>query len=86
MNELQAIRTQKVVDAQREYEQAAKDLMATVAEVYPIGMELTADLGGRLLILEVIGHAACWWSSPTKIFGRNIVSGKVREFYPSQIK
>ena len=62
------------------HQQAAESLIAAVKQTYPVGAKLRVALGGHQLEIEVTGHNEFWWNRPGVIIGKNIKTGKQRDF------
>lgn len=69
---------QLVLQAKAEMEEAARRLMEETKHAFPKGCIISAELGTRQVIGEVIGHSGCWWHEPDAVFIRNIHTGKER--------
>lgn len=72
---------EKLRKAHQAHEAAAKELIRTTAECYPIGQKLAVDLG-RARVIGTVTNAGgtCWWYEPDRVTIQNIVTGKRREF------
>lgn len=76
---------QKLVLAAESIKRAQLALQDLVQQVYPIGTQLKAELGGHVVHLEVTGHNLFYWSGAGDLIGVNLKTGKPRRFHFGQI-
>lgn len=71
--------------AKAKYESAAQAYANTVSAAFPKGTVVTAKIGGHVLRIRVGGVSGGWWSEPGKMYGVNVMTGKMRVFYASDV-
>lgn len=69
----------QIESAVKKYDDAAKDLVSTIKDQYPLGTLLEVEIGRSTLTISVIGYGS-WWATPEYLRGTNIDTGKVRKF------
>lgn len=75
-----------VKTAMETYEESARALCDEVEEAYPVDTVLDVELGGHVITVRVTGHSSSWWHDPGTMGGRNIETGKLRRFTPTDIR
>jgi hypothetical protein len=76
---------QDLVQANNAIKVAQLSLQALIKGVYPVGVTVTANLGGHLVHLEITGHNGAYWAGAGDLHGVNLKTGKTRKFHFSQI-
>jgi hypothetical protein len=70
----------RVERAMRRHKEAAEQLIEVVKQVHPIGSIVTVSIGRSVFQAEIIDHSESWWCNPGTMKGRNMKTGKIREF------
>lgn len=65
--------------------EAQISLQVACLKAYPLGTRVEVKLGRAKVVLEVDGHSRCYWSDPHCMYGRNLKTGKRREFRDSDV-
>ena len=72
--------TMKVNRAKAIFDKAAKGLAAATSEAFPIGADVAVTMGRARVIGVVVHSGGSWWSRPSEVTIKNLVTGKLRTF------
>jgi hypothetical protein len=65
--------------------QAQIALMETIQAAYPIGTDVTVKIGRATLKVKITRHCTAYWSRPGDLTGKNVLTGKPRNFHYTAI-